>query len=100
MPLVLREASPLPPFTFAQSTSPRQNSRSPAPANGTNPAEYILEKDQHLFGARLLVTEPGKALLKCNKCSKIVTEAAGAEHTRMSILLRVIERWANALRGM
>ena len=86
MPLVLREASPLPPFTFAQSTSPRQNSRSPAPANGTNPAEYILEKDQHLFGARLLVTEPGKALLRCIKCSKVVSEAAGAEHIRKSVV--------------
>jgi hypothetical protein len=83
MPLVLRETSPLPPFTFAQPTSPPQNGHSP-PSKGTNPTEYILGKEQNLFGAQLLVVEPGKALLKCNKCSKIVTEAAGAEHTRMS----------------
>jgi hypothetical protein len=86
MRLSLREASPVPTFSIAQSTSAGRNGASPPVGQGTNPAEYILEKDQNLFGAQLLVMEPGKALLRCTKCSKVVSEAAGAEHIRTSIL--------------
>jgi hypothetical protein len=84
MPLSLREASPVPSFSIAQASPGNRNGASPTVGRGTNPAEYILEKDQNLFGAQLLVMEPGKALLRCTKCSKVVSEAAGAEHIRTS----------------
>jgi hypothetical protein len=84
MRLALRKASPAPSFSIAQSSAAGRNGQSPPAAQATNPAEYILEKDQNLFGAQLLVMEPGKALLRCSKCSKVVSEAAGAEHIRMS----------------
>jgi hypothetical protein len=86
MRLSLREASPVPTFSIAQSSSGSRNGASPPVGQGTNPAEYILEKDQNLFGAQLLVMEPGKALLRCTKCSKVVSEAAGAEHIRTSVI--------------
>jgi len=86
MPLSLREASPVPTFSIAQCSTAGRNGASPPVGQGTNPAEYILEKDQNLFGAQLLVMEPGKALLRCTKCSKVVSEAAGAEHIRKSVV--------------
>jgi len=86
MPLAVREASSAPTFSIAQSSSTNSNGHSSSSASGTNPTEYILDKDQNLFGAQLLVMEPGKALLRCLKCSKVVSEAAGAEHIRKSII--------------
>ena len=86
MPLSLRGASPVSTFSIAQSSAGSRHGASPPVGQGTNPAEYILEKDQNLFGAQLLVMEPGKALLKCIKCSKVVSEAAGAEHIRESVV--------------
>lgn len=96
--LRVREGSPLAPFTFA-SPSPTPTPPPPSAVAGetapaaapppTNPTEFILGKDQVLFGARPLATERGKGLLSCTKCNKIVTEAAAAEHKRMSPVLAV-----------
>lgn len=84
MPLKLREVSPLPPFTFAPPT-PTSPSASVATPPANNPTEFILAKDQSLFGAHPLQTERGKGLLRCNKCGKVVTEAAASEHKRTSL---------------
>lgn len=83
MPLKLRAVSPLPPFTFAPPSPGSPPANTPPPAS-TNPTEFILEKDQSLFGAHPLETERGKGLLKCTKCGKVVTEVAASEHKRTS----------------
>jgi SAGA-associated factor 73 len=88
MSIKLRLASPPQPFSFAPTSPPSQHgaSSSKTPTTGagnaTNPIEFILEKDQSMFGAYPLETERGKGLLKCRKCAKIVAEAAAGEHVR------------------
>jgi len=88
MSIKLRPASPPQPFSFAPTSPPSQHgaSSSKTPTTGagnaTNPIEFILEKDQSMFGAYPLETERGKGLLKCRKCAKIVAEAAAGEHVR------------------
>lgn len=103
MAVKLREVSPVPTFTFnppspvdltpAPTQAPASTSTSdlgsgstpaPVPAPPTNPSEFILAKDQTLFGAHPLETERGKGLLKCVKCGKVVTEAVASEHKRTS----------------
>lgn len=83
MVIKLREVSPLPPFTFDQPSPPAISSNPKAPPP-INPSEFILGKDQTLFGAHPLETERGKGLLKCNKCGKVITEAVASEHKRKS----------------
>lgn len=95
MAIKLRQASPLAAFAFAPTSPTSQHgtssSKTPATATSTttatNPIEFILEKDQQIFGAYPLETERGKGLLKCQKCAKVVTEAAAGEHVRMSCRL-------------
>jgi hypothetical protein len=78
MPITLREVSPSPSFAFAPSSPTSQHGGS-----STNPIEFILEKDQCMYGAHPLETERGKGLLKCRKCGKVVAESAAGEHVRM-----------------
>lgn len=86
MVIKLKEVSPLPTFTFnpPSPTDPAATSTSEVSAAPTNPTEFILAKDQTLFGAHPLQTERGKGLLKCVKCGKVVTEAVASEHKRTS----------------
>lgn len=109
MPLVLKpyEGQPLAPFTF--SPSPPATSLDPldgdAAASGARaeaakpatfedraaakallrpPADFAQERDMPILGARPLGdrSEPGRGLVSCESCSRVVMENAWTEHQR------------------
>ncbi|WVQ75574.1 hypothetical protein IAR50_005201 [Cryptococcus sp. DSM 104548] len=87
MPLKLNSRSPLPPFTFSLSPSPPAHSQQ-QDANTSPPrppADFLPEKDMYQFGTFPLLAdgEPGRGLVKCERCGKVGVEWAAGEHRRV-----------------
>lgn len=86
MPLKLNPRSPLPPFSFSTSPSPASSPHAQSRAGDTPrpPADFLPEKDMHMFGTYPLLAEgeEGRGLVKCGKCGKVGMEWAAAEHRR------------------
>jgi len=94
MPLHLRPnpTSPLPPFTFAPPSpppaSPSQNDPTidvePRKYLPLPPADFIPERDMHMFGTYPLKgeAEAGRGLVRCRRCGKVVMEWALGAHRR------------------
>ncbi|GFZ51000.1 hypothetical protein JCM24511_08758 [Saitozyma sp. JCM 24511] len=98
MPITLKPRPSLPPFTFSPPPSDAEADASDseqtaqvqvqvAPSQAAPPrppADFIPERDMHMFGSRPLdSSEPGKALVKCARCGKVVMELAAVEHKRL-----------------
>lgn len=81
MPLELKPASPLPPFTFSpEPPSPPTDDPPPPPRP---PADLIPARDMNMFGSHPLMSrEEGKGLVRCNRCGRVNLESAVAEHKR------------------
>ena len=96
MPLRVKSAEPLPPFTFSPGPpSPRPLDNDPPPPRP--PADFIPERDMNMFGAMPLAgqSELGRGLVKCGRCGKPSMEWAAAEHKRQSTV-RIL---SDGLRG-
>ncbi|OWZ38283.1 SAGA-associated factor 73 [Cryptococcus neoformans] len=87
MPLRLNPRSPLPPFSFSTSPSPAPSPYAQSQAGETPrpPADFLPEKDMHMFGTYPLLAgnEEGRGLVKCGRCGKVGMEWAAAEHRRV-----------------
>ncbi|ODN95797.1 SAGA-associated factor 73 [Cryptococcus wingfieldii CBS 7118] len=85
MPLKLNPRSPLPPFTFSLSPSPHSQSQQQDASPPRPPADFLPEKDMYQFGTYPLVAdgEPGRGLVKCERCGKVGVEWAAGEHRRV-----------------
>lgn len=94
MPLRLIPGADLPEFTFSpppfhlaheedEVVVDQDESKPPKP-----PGDLLQERDMPLLGSMPLAgrMEAGRALVKCDSCSRIVMEHAWAEHHRESVL--------------
>lgn len=79
-----RASPPRPAFSFATSPPPEDDD-APAAHHPRPPGDFLPERDMHMYGAQPLeglAYEPGRAIVRCTRCARSVSEWAAADHRR------------------